>query len=85
MRARLVILLSMAYATRAATISGVVTDALTHLPLQGAAIRANGGIARTDIEGRYSLPVPPSTAVHLAVSRIGYFAPASAAAPLSIG
>jgi len=78
MRSRLVILFSMATACAAqtATISGIVTDALTHLPLQGAAITANGGIARTDIEGRYSLAVAPSATVHLAASRTGYFAEA---------
>jgi hypothetical protein len=73
----------MAYATRAATISGVVTDSLTHLPLQGVAIRANGAIARTDIEGRYELAVPPSTAVQLAISRIGYFTLAKPATVLA--
>jgi hypothetical protein len=74
MRARLVIFLSMAWVARAATIFGIVTDARTHLPLQGVAITANGAIIRTDIEGRYSLDVAPSTAVHLAASRTGYFA-----------
>jgi hypothetical protein len=76
MRVRLVIFFVIACTVHGATISGIVTDALTHLPLQGAAITANGGIARTDIEGRYELPVPPGAAVQLAVSRNGYAAPA---------
>jgi carboxypeptidase family protein len=84
MRVRLVILFATACIAQAATISGVVTDALTHLPLQGAAIRANGGIARTDIEGRYELAVPPATAVQLAVSRNGYAAPATVGGPVTV-
>ena len=81
MRSRLVFLFSMATACAAqtATISGIVTNALTHLPLQGAAITANGGIARTDIEGRYSLSVAPPATVNLAASRTGYFAVAKPA------
>lgn len=85
MRVRLIVLCSIAWvcAAQTATISGIVTDALTHLPLQGAAITANGAIMRTDIEGRYSLNVAPSAAVPIAASRTGYFAPAPAA-PASI-
>ena len=83
MRAGLIMFV-IAGVARSATVSGIVTDAQTHLPLQGVAIAANGAIIRTDIEGRYSLPVPPG-AIYLAASRTGYFTPSSDAAPLSIG
>jgi hypothetical protein len=85
MRARLVFLLSIATACAAqtATVSGIVTDALTHLPLQGAAVTTGGRIARTDIEGSYSLTVAPSATLHLAASRTGYFAVADPATVLT--
>ncbi len=86
MRARLSILLSvLCPCAQSATISGVVTDAKTHLPLQGVAVTAGGGIARTDIEGRYSLAVTSSGAVPLAVSRTGYAVPAANAVTVGSG
>jgi hypothetical protein len=83
MRAPLVIFLSVACVARAATIFGIVTDARTHLPLQGVAITADGAIIRTDIDGSYSLAVAPSTDVHVAASRTGYFATAKPATVLA--
>jgi len=60
-----------------ATITGVVTDASTRMPLQGALITVGDASVRTDIEGRYTLSVAPAEGVRIDAKRTGYFAPAA--------
>src|SRR5215469_1040240 len=61
-----------------ATISGVVTDSSTRMPLQGAQVTAANATARTDIEGRYTLSVAPAEGIRIDARRNGYFAAAAA-------
>ncbi len=54
-----------------AVVSGIVTDAVTHLPIPGAQVSAGRTITRTDSEGTYSLSVAPGRVRFLSV-RQGY-------------
>ncbi len=60
-----------------ATITGVVTDASTRMPLQGALVSAGAATARTDLEGRYTLSIAPAEGMRIDARRNGYFAPAA--------
>jgi hypothetical protein len=60
-----------------ATITGVVTDASTRMPLQGALVTAANASARTDIEGRYTLSIAAAEGIRIDARRNGYFAPAA--------
>jgi len=59
---------------RAATVSGVVVDAVTHLPVQGATVRAGDAVMRTDSSGAYTLRVEAGK-VRVIAFRTGYIRP----------
>lgn len=63
-----------AWAERTATVSGMVTDAVTHLPVQGAIVRAGNAVMRTDDSGAYELRVEAGR-VRLVAFRTGYLGP----------
>ena len=56
-----------------ATVSGIVTDAVTHLPVWGANVNVGGSGMGTDESGSYSISVKPG-AFRLRVARGGYLA-----------
>lgn len=59
---------------RTATVSGVVTDAVTHLPVLGAIVRAGDAVMRTDSSGAYTLRVEAGSVMIIAF-RTGYMRP----------
>ena len=76
MRARLMLCFLAAGACAAqdqATVSGVVLDASTRLPIEGALVSAAGGRSiRTDGEGRYSLAVNRASGGQVKAAKTGY-------------
>ena len=61
-------------AERGATVSGIVTDAVTHLPVEGATVRAGDALMRTDSSGAYTLRVEAGK-VRVIAFRTGYIRP----------
>ncbi len=61
-----------------ATLSGKITDAATHQPIEGAQISNRGGrgakpaIATSDANGAYTIHLPASQRAGLAISKAGY-------------
>ena len=55
----------------AATVSGIVTDSVTHLPIQGVTVSFGATRTNTDFDGAYELSVKPGDA-HLQSERRGY-------------
>ena len=67
-----------------ATVSGVVTDAVTRLPVEGAMVTAGREVIRTDSLGAYELHVAPGKAP-IDAHRIGYLNTERSAIELSEG
>ncbi|MDE3194955.1 MAG: carboxypeptidase regulatory-like domain-containing protein, partial [Acidobacteriota bacterium] len=71
-------------AQQAGTVSGVVVDSSTRLPIQGVMVRAAGRVTRTDAQGQYTLNLAPSAGIGISLSRSGYFAVRSPAARVDL-
>ena len=61
----------LARAQGTAEVSGIVTDAATHLPIEGALINVGPAVIRTDSSGAYELHLAPGRAF-ISASRGGY-------------